>query len=484
MKLSEHWLRTWVDPKLTTRELAEQLTMAGLEIESIEPVAGEFSQVLVGEIVEATQHPDADRLKVCKVNVGSEPLLQIVCGGINARAGIKVAVAMCGAVLPGGLEIKKAKLRGVPSEGMLCSAKELGLAQDPQGILELPLDTALGQDVRTALQCDDHIFDLKLTPNRGDCCSILGIAREVSALNALPIHAPEISPVAPSSDEQLSIKVQAESACPRYIGRVIRNVKLDAPIPSWLERRLQRSGLRHHDAIVDITNYVMLELGQPMHAFDLQSIQGGIMVRQAHADEKLQLLDGSEITLTDDCLVIADHHKALAFAGIMGGSSSAVSQTTRDIFLESAFFTPEAVSGRARRYGLQTDSSYRFERGVDPSLATKAMERATELILSIAGGQPGPVIDVTAADQLPSQKTIFLAHNHVTRLLGFELTSDQIRAYLSALDMSVTAEGQGFQVKIPSPATFWMASITDCAGIFSAIVNDKSRRIAGYFERV
>ncbi len=381
MKFSEQWLREWVNPAVSTEELCHQLTMAGLEVDAVEPVAGEFSGVVVAEVLSVEPHPDADKLRVTQVNVGEGEPVQIVCGAANVRPGLRVPCAMVGARLPGDFKIKKAKLRGIPSNGMLASASELGLAESAEGLMELPADAPVGENFRDYLQLDDVTIELGLTPNRGDCLSICGVARETGVLNHAAVQAVACEPVAATIDETLPITLSAAQACPRYLGRVLRGVDVSVSAPLWMQERLRRCGVRSHSAVVDITNYVMLELGQPMHAFDLAKLNGSIQVRMASQGEKLRLLNEEEVELDSETLVIADERGAVALAGVMGGDASAVSDTTRDIFLESAFFSPHFIAGRARRYGLHTDSSHRFERGVSPQLAAQAMERATELLL-------------------------------------------------------------------------------------------------------
>lgn len=382
MKFSEKWLRSWVNPQVSRDDLVARLSMAGLEVDSVSLAAGVFSGVVVGEVLSAEQHPDADKLRVCQVSSGAETF-QVVCGAPNVRPGLKIPFAMIGAELPGDFKIKKAKLRGVESNGMLCSASELQISEDNDGLMELPTDAPVGQNIRVYLDLDDASIEVDLTPNRGDCLSLAGLAREVGALYDAPVTRPEISVVPASRDDVYPVEVVAPQACPRYLGRVLRNVDLSQPTPLWMVERLRRADVRSIDAVVDITNYVMLELGQPMHAFDLAEINGGIRVRMAEESEKLVLLDGQEVSLRADTLVIADHQRALAIAGVMGGEHSGVSANTRDLFLESAFFDTIAIAGKARSYGLHTDASHRFERGVDWQLAREAMERATALLIEI-----------------------------------------------------------------------------------------------------
>ena len=401
MKLSEAWLREWVNPELSTDELVAQLTMAGLEVDGIEAVAGRFDGVVVGEILSVEPHPDADKLRICQVAGNPEGVCQVVCGAPNARAGIKVPFALVGAQLPGDFKIKKAKLRGVESFGMLCAQTELEAGDDDDGLWELPLDAPVGQDLQTYLQLQDCIIEVDLTPNRSDCLSIKGLAREVAVLNRGTVTAPAIEPASVTATDTFPIALNAPEACSRYVGRVIRNIDVTQPSPVWLQEKLRRAGVRSIDAVVDVTNYVLLELGQPMHAFDLAELKGGINVRMAQEGEQLVLLDDQELSLTSDTLVIADDARPLALAGVMGGKDSGVSNVTENIFLESAFFSPLAIAGRARNYGLHTDSSHRFERGVDYELQVEAMERATALLLEIVGGQAGPLIEVKDEEHLP-----------------------------------------------------------------------------------
>tara|TARA_R110001599_G_scaffold189660_9_gene384460 strand:- start:2450 stop:4849 length:2400 start_codon:yes stop_codon:yes gene_type:complete len=449
VKISEQWLREWVDPALSTDELAHQITMAGLEVDAVEPVAGHFSDVVVAEILQAVQHPDADKLRVCTVDAGSETV-QIVCGAPNARAGIKVPLARVGAVLPGDFKIKKAKLRGVESRGMLCAEAELGLSDANEGLMELPVDAPVGADLRGYLQLDDHLIEIGLTPNRADCLGIAGIAREVGLLNQLPVAAASCEPVAATITDALTVTLEAPERCPRYVGRVIRNVDVSRPSPLWLQEKLRRCGLRSIDAVVDVTNYVLLELGQPMHAFDLDALHEGIVVRTARAGESLQLLDGQTVDLRPDTLVIADHRGPLAMAGIMGGEPSSVGEATRHLFLESAFFAPGHLAGEARRYGLHTDSSHRFERGVDFALQRRALERATQLILDVVGGEAGPVVETVVEAHLPERPDVVLRRARIRRLLGFELVDAEVERILTGLGLGVSALEDGWRCSIPS----------------------------------
>lgn len=449
MKFSENWLREWVDPPVSTEALVAQLTMAGLEVDGVEPAAPEFTGVVVGEVLDVQPHPDADKLRVCQVAAGGEPL-QIVCGAPNVAVGMKVPTALVGACLPGDLKIKQAKLRGVASSGMLCSARELGLADDHQGLLALPAGAPVGRDFRAYLGLDDRIIEVDLTPNRGDCLGLAGIAREVGVLNGCAVTPPQISRVAAGCDDRFEVRVGAPDGCPRYLGRIIRGIDPAAATPLWMQERLRRGGLRSLGPVVDVTNYILLELGQPMHAFDLARLDGRIEVRHARAGETLQLLDGRGVTLDDETLVIADAAKVLAIAGVMGGADSGVGADSRDLFLECAFFSPEAIAGRARRYGLQTDSSHRFERGVDFELQHRAMERATALLLELVGGTAGPVMEVCAPERLPRRDVIRLRRARIRRLLGVELAEADIEGILLRLGAKLNATADGWDVEPPS----------------------------------
>ncbi|MFF7708804.1 phenylalanine--tRNA ligase subunit beta [Pseudomonas sp. NPDC007930] len=450
MKFSEHWLRGWVSPQANREELVARLSMAGLEVDAVIPAAGAFSGVVVGEVLATEQHPDADKLRVCQVSNGSETL-QVVCGAPNVRPGLKIPFAMIGAELPGDFKIKKAKLRGVESNGMLCSAAELQISEENDGLMELPADAPVGQSIREYLSLDDASIELGLTPNRGDCLSLAGLAREVGALYNVPVTRPEVLPVAPTLEDTRPVELLAPAACPRYLGRVVKGVDLSRPTPLWMVERLRRSDIRSIDAAVDITNYVMLELGQPMHAFDLGEIRGGVRVRMAEAGEKLVLLDGQEVTLRPDVLVIADHERPLAIAGVMGGEHSGVAAGTRDLFLESAFFEPVSVAGKARSYGLHTDASHRFERGVDFNLAREAIERATALLLEITGGQAGPVTEALSAEHLPKVEPVTLRAERIDQMLGLQMPAADVEQLLTGLGLGVTASGAGqWTVQVPS----------------------------------
>jgi phenylalanyl-tRNA synthetase beta chain len=452
MKFSENWLRTFTDPALSTRELADLLTFGGIEIEGVEPAAPAFEGVVVGEVLSVQKHPNADRLNVCQVNVtaqGSPAPLTIVCGAPNVRVGLRVPAALVGAKLPGS-EIKAAVMRGVASAGMLCSARELGISDAADGLLELPADTAVGADIRQVLDLNDIIFDSKPTPNRGDCLSLRGMAREVAALSGAPIRAVDVPAVVATHDVQLSITLAAPQACPLYCGRLVRGVNVRAPTPPWMVRRLARSGVRAISAVVDVTNYVMLELGQPMHAFDAGKIDGGIQVRFASAGEKLALLNGETRELNETFLVIADDKKALALAGIMGGADSAVGDHTQDILLEAAYFDADVIAGKSRVLGFGSDSSYRFERGVNFAATREAMERATRLVLDICGGSAGPVAVADAPAQLPQRKAIDLRFSRVERVLGIALSADTVTAIFTRLGFAHAATAEGLRVTPPA----------------------------------
>ncbi|HHQ6625844.1 TPA: phenylalanine--tRNA ligase subunit beta [Serratia fonticola] len=450
MKFSELWLREWVNPAISSEALSDQITMAGLEVDGVEPVAGVFNGVVVGHVVECGQHPNADKLRVTKVDVGGERLLDIVCGAPNCRVGLKVAVATVGAVLPGDFKIKAAKLRGEPSEGMLCSFSELAISDDHDGIIELPVDAPIGTDIRDYLQLNDSAIEISVTPNRADCLGIIGVARDVAVLNQLPLSEPDMSPVAATITDTLPIRVEAPQACPRYLGRVVKGINVKAPSPLWMREKLRRAGIRSIDAVVDVTNYVLMELGQPMHAFDLNRIEGGIVVRMAREGETLRLLDGNEAKLQADTLVIADQQKALAMGGIFGGEHSGVNDETQDVLLECAFFSPLSITGRARRHGLHTDASHRYERGVDPALQHKAMERATRLLIDICGGQAGPIIDVSDESTLPKRATIALRREKLDRLIGHVVPSEQVSDILRRLGCLVTEQGDNWLAVAPS----------------------------------
>lgn len=441
MIISEQWLRDWVQVDLTAQEIADCLTNAGLEVDGVELVGGKIDNLVVGKVLEVEKHPDADRLNVTKVDIGDE-VLDIVCGATNVRVDLMVAVATVGAKLPNGLKIKKAKVRGMPSFGMLCSASELGLEEESDGLIELDSDAKIGQRVDEYLKLDDHLIDIDLTPNRGDCLSVQGIARELKVLANGNYQALNVQPIAASVQDKVVIDLQDSKHCPRYLGRVIKGVNCKVATPIWMQERLRRSGVRPISPVVDITNYVMLELGQPMHAFDLTKLHEKIIVRPSKAGEKITLLDDSQATLDGETLVIADSKVAIAIAGVMGGADSAISDETQDIVLEAAHFTRMSASGKARRYGLHTESSHRFERGVDPQLPPAAMERATELVLQICGGQAGPVCEQASEQGLQAKPAVDIRLKRLKNLLGMPLEAAEVGDILNRIADSVTEESQ------------------------------------------
>ena len=446
MKFSENWLRTFVDPPVTSAALADVLMMSGLDVEAVEPAAPPFERVIAAEVVEVAKHPSADRLHVCRVNTGSDTL-SVVCGAPNVAAGMRVALAQVGAKLPGS-EIRLAKVRGVESSGMLCSARELGISDDASGLIALPADAPLGADVRKVLDLDDQLITIKPTPNRGDCLSLLGIAREVAAMTGCALKAPPIAPLQEEIADRIEIAVEAKAGCPRYSARIVRGVNALAASPRWLVQRLERSGLRSISAIVDVTNYVMLELGQPLHAFDLAGLDGGIRVRAGRAGETLKVLNGQDVALDAGSLVIADQSKALALAGIMGGAASGVGDQTRDVLLESAFFAPAAIAGKARALGFGSDSSYRFERGVDFAATARALARATQLVIEICGGRAGPVCEAQA--ELPQRPPVRLRRARAERILGVALNAPEVADIFRRLGYAYEQRGDEFLVTPPS----------------------------------
>ncbi len=449
MQISEAWLRSFVNPPVSTEQLVAQLTMAGLEVDSVTPASAQFQGVVVGEVLAMEPHPDADRLRVCKVAVGDKEPLQIVCGASNVRVGLKIPTALCSAVLPGDFKIKRSKLRGVESFGMLCSEKELGLAADANGLMELAANAPVGVDIRDYLNLNDTIIEVDLTPNRADCLSVEGIAREVAVLNQMDWSPRAVEAMPITYSQSLSVTVSEPEACPRYLGRLIENVNAKAETPLWMQERLRRSGIRSLGAIVDVTNYVLLELGQPLHAFDADKLRGTIHVRSAKTAEKIALLNGQLLELNTDTLVIADEHQALALAGIMGGSETAVSDKTQAIFLECAFFAPRSLAGKARHYGLHTDSSHRFERGVDPSLQWRALERATQLIIEIAGGNVGVITEVRHDAALPQRTPVHLRKQRLEKLLGVVIADETVSDIFKRLGMSVVTHADSWQVTPP-----------------------------------
>jgi phenylalanyl-tRNA synthetase beta chain len=449
MKFSENWLRSWTSPEMNSEELAHLLTMAGLEVEEADPAAPAFTGVVIAEVKEVVKHENADRLRVTKVDAGTGELIQIVCGAPNVAVGLKVPCALPGAVLPGDFTIKPTKMRGVESGGMLCSGRELGVPDEVDGLLVLPADAPVGQSIRDYLALDDTLFTLKITPNRADGLSIKGLAREVAALTGAALHPVEPAAVAPAIDATFPVRIDAPQGCGRYLGRVVKNVNTAAATPDWMKRRLERSGLRSISLVVDVTNYVLLELGQPMHAFDLAKLQGAIHVRMAKPGEKLVCLNEKEVELTAETLVIADEAKTLAIAGIMGGlGSGVVAGETCDVFLESAFFAPEIIHGKARVFGFGSDSSFRFERGVDFALQRDAIERATQLIVDIAGGEPGPVTETLG--QLPQQNKVAVRTARINKVLGVQLSGDEIADIFRRLGLPFEASADGFVVTQPS----------------------------------
>ncbi len=447
MRFSERWLREFVDPPQSLDDLARVLTMAGIEVEAIEPVAPPFGKVVVGRVLEVDRHPNADRLSLCRVDVGDGAPLSIVCGAPNVAAGMKVPVALIGARLPGAT-IARAQVRGVESQGMLCSAKELGLSDDHSGLLALADNARVGADVRALLDLDDRLVTLKLTPNRGDCLSVRGLARELAILTGAPLRLPKVPPVKPAIPDRRAVRLDAPGACPRYAGRVIRGVNARARTPAWMATRLERSGLRTISPLVDVTNFVMLELGQPLHAFDDRKLEGAIVVRWARAGEQLRLLNGQDVDLAPDLLVIADEKKPVALGGVMGGEATAVVEATRDVFLESAYFDPAAVAGRARRLALASDAAFRFERGVDFAGNVEALERATQLVVEICGGTPGPVGETV--ERLPERRAVRLRTARAAKIVGVPFTDAQVDALLKRLQLQHSGGRGEFSVTPPS----------------------------------
>lgn len=449
MKFSENWLREWVDPGVSRDELCHRLDMIGLEVESVASIGDSLDGVVIGEILSIEPHPDAERLRVCRVQAGQGEPVQIVCGAPNARAGLKAPLATVGATLPNGMTIKAAKLRGVDSHGMLCSAKELGLDQDASGLMELPPDAPVGASLASYLNLPDAAIELGLTPNRADCLGVLGVAYDVAASFGRPVREPEAVTVQTTTDTQRDIRLDAGAAAPRYVGRVLEGIDAGASTPIWIAERLRRSGIRPISLVVDITAYVMLELGQPMHAFDNARLEGGIVVRHANAGETLKLLDGRDVTLDPSFLVIADARGAQALAGVMGGYDSRVTDATHDVFLEAAHFAPSAVIGRARRLGMHTDASHRFERGVDPDLPRRAIERATVLLQSIAGGRAGPVVETVLSEALPGRAPVELRRARLPRLLGIDIPDADVERILDTLGMQVEKTATGWRATPP-----------------------------------
>jgi len=441
MKFSEQWLREWVNPAISSDELVAQITLAGLEVDDVESAAGDFSGVIVGEIVSANQHPNADKLRVCQVSDGASEI-QVVCGAPNARIGIKVAFATVGAVLPGNFKIKKAKLRQEESFGMLCSAAELEISEENDGIMELAIDAPVGADIRDYLNLNDKIIDVDLTPNRGDCLSIAGLAREVGVLNSADLIAPEHTELAPQVEDVFPVRINAPEHCPRFLGRVLNNIDITAASPLWLQEKLRRCDVRSIDPVVDVTNYILLEMGQPMHAYDLDKVNGSIIVRMASQGESLTLLDGQKVELTNETLVIADNEGVLGMAGIMGGADTGVGEGTHNVFLEAAFFNPVSIAGKARSYGLHTDASHRFERGVDYDLQRKAMDRATLLLQSIVGGEAGPIVEQASTDHLPKPTQVTLRKARLASLLAYQIADEKVLDILTRLGLALTSSDE------------------------------------------
>lgn len=449
MQISEAWLRELVNPSVTTQELVAQLTMAGLEVDAVEPAAAEFGNVVVAQVVSMSQHPNADKLKVCQVDVGDGEPIQIVCGAGNVREGLKIPAALIGAVLPGNFKIKKSKLRGELSLGMLCSEKELGLADDADGLMELPDTAPVGVDIREYLALNDTVIEVDLTPNRADCLSVEGIAREVAVLNKTTWTPVDVAEIKVAHQDKMTVEVEAPEDCPRYLGRLIRNVDPQAETPMWMQEKLRRSGIRSLGPLVDVTNYVLVELGQPLHAFDAAKLNGAVVVRKSRRGEELRLLNEQTVELDGDALIIADQQRPLALAGVMGGSESAVSDDTRDIFLECAFFSPASIAGKARQFGLHTDSSHRFERGVDFTLQRRAIDRATRLILEISGGDAGPVTEVSSYEHLPQRAPVKLRRQRIEKILGLAIADEEISAIFNGLGMQIDTVAEGWEVTPP-----------------------------------
>ena len=448
MKFSERWLRTMVNPQLDTQGLCDRLTMAGLEVEEAVPAAPPFSGVVVAKIEAVAPHPNADRLRVCTVDVGKEAPLQIVCGAPNAAAGMKVPCATIGAVLPGNFTIKAAKMRGVESAGMLCSARELGISEDASGLLALPDDAIVGSNVRDALALDDTLITLKLTPNRADCLSIQGIAREVAAITGAPLTPPPATPVPVATDTVRPIIVASSEGCPRFCARTIEGIDPTAPTPAWMKERIERSGIRSISAVVDITNYVMLELGQPLHAYDDRLLEGDVVVRFAEAGETLTLLNGQVLELERDMLMVCDEKKPLGLAGIMGGEHSGINDSTTTVFLEGAYWDPAVIQGKSRRLGFASDAGHRFERGVDFNGCAAGVDRAAQLILDICGGRAGPLQDVCA--KLPLRPAVRVRPSRIARLLGINLPVANIAAIFERLGLACVRDGDDFLLTPPS----------------------------------
>ena len=450
MKVSYQWLKEFVALKDGPQQIADRLSLAGLEVAAVEAAVPPLADIVIGEVFAVEKHPDADKLNVCKVTTGSDEQHQIVCGAPNVYAGMKAPVILPGAKLPDGTKIRKAKLRGVESAGMLCSARELGLSEDHSGLMDLPSDAPLGKGLADYLGGEDSIIEIEITPNRGDCLGMIGVARDVSALVREPVLFQPVEPIRAEITDAVDVDVKAPQACPTFLGRVIKGIDTSAETPLWMQERLRRAGIRPISPAVDVTQYVMLELGQPMHGYDLREIRGGIIVRFAEQGETLTLLDGSEATLDDDMLVIADHERVLGVAGIMGGEGSSVQGDTADIYLECAYFDNATISGRPRRLGLHTDAGYRFERGVDPAGQRRAIERATQLLQQVAGGKAGPVVETVAESAQPGRNDILLRRTKIDKLLGISIPDEDIERILEHLGMTPNRVEQGWQVTAPS----------------------------------
>jgi len=471
MKIVESWLREWVDPDLDSKALEHQLTMLGLEVDGVDLEGSGLDGVVVAEVLEAAKHPDADRLSVCKVRAGGEDTVDVVCGAPNVTAGMKSPLAVPGVTLPNGIKLRKSKIRGVVSSGMLCSAVELGLGEESDGILALADDAPAGMPLAEYLGLPDTVYDLDLTPNRGDCFSVLGVARDVAALTGSPLKSADVAPVAATIEDTIPVEIPLPEGCPSFAGRLIRNIDPAAKSPPWMLERLRRAGLRGISPVVDVTNYVMLELGQPLHAYDAARVQGAIRPRLAKPGEKLTLLDEKDVAVNDDTLVIADDSGAIGLAGIMGGLSTAVSDATTDVFFEAAFWPQAFMAGRARSYGMHTDASLRFERGVDFEGQGRAVERATQLLLEIAGGEAGPLEHHVSESHLPQREPIRLRRSRVSLLLGLDVSDDVVEGVLTRLGLSVVATDEGWEVVAPS----YRFDITSEVDLIEEIV-----RIHGY----
>ncbi|MHB1530331.1 MAG: phenylalanine--tRNA ligase subunit beta [Acidiferrobacteraceae bacterium] len=450
MKISEQWLRAWSKTDLDSSEIAACLTAGGIEVASVTPIAGLDSKVVAGIIMTIEPHPNADRLRCCTVDAGTGAPLTIVCGATNAAPGLNAPVALVGATLPGGVVIRDAKIRGMPSQGMLCSTQDLGLETGSSGLLALDLKTRRGTPVATLLELPDQVLELEITPNRGDCLSVLGVAREIEFLTGASAVPATARPSAVGDLRAVSVSIEAHEACPRYAGRPIYGLDPAAMTPLWMRERLRRCGVHSIHPVVDVTNYVMLEWGQPMHGFALPGITQGIVVRHAKKAESLTLLDGDTVSVDAGTLLIADHKHPLAIAGVMGGLGSAIAQDTVDIFLESAYFRPESIAASARRLGLHTDSSHRFERGVDPTLVRRALERATQLLLAIAGGRAGPISEVTTKTHMPKRPPVRLRRARLSRMLGIDLRNTVVNRMLARIDPKVKKTATGWRMKPPA----------------------------------